>query len=51
MVTVQRSQPELVGLRPGGGKRSNTSGGWPPEIRWRSLMTIAGTERMPARCQ
>ena len=27
---------------------SNTSTGCPPEIRWRSLMMMAGTERMPA---
>jgi hypothetical protein len=27
---------------------SNTSTGWPPEIKWRSLMMMAGTERMPA---
>ena len=31
--------------------RSNTSGGWPPEIRWRSSMITAGTEWMPSCCQ
>src|SRR5450830_523551 len=30
---------------------SNSSAGWPPEIRWRWLMMTAGTELMPCWCQ
>lgn len=31
--------------------RSNRSAGCPPLMRWRSLITIAGTELMPCACQ
>ena len=42
--TIQDTSPEAMRRK----ACSNTSTGWPPEIKCLSLMTMAGTERMPA---